>query len=96
MKFIKEYKYALLSSVSLLLTFVCMYLVYSGGQYFETSYLILVLIPIFDLLGIFFAVRSMKYKESLIGTYLGIIGILVLIVIFYLAFLLFGWSQTNG
>jgi hypothetical protein len=52
-------------------------------------------IPIFDILAIYFAARSIKRNESPIGTYLGIIGILTFLVILYMAFMTFGWSQTS-
>ena len=85
-----KYKNACLSLVSMVFTFLLMYLLYAGGHYLETSPFVLVLIPVLDVFGIFFAVRSMNRKESSwIGTVLGIIGLITLVLIIFVAYLLF-------
>ena len=93
----KKHKNALLSFVFVFLTFVLMYLFNSGYPILQTSYLALALIPILDVIGIFFAMRSIKLKESpRIGTYLGIIGILLFIWIFLDFFAIVGLSGVTG
>jgi hypothetical protein len=103
MTIIKKYKYALLSAVSLLLAFGLWSLLFYANQAvlhgnlsILNSGFITSLIPIFDILGIYCAMKSIKLKESSVGTYLGIIGILAFIFILYMAIMLLGWSQTTG
>ena len=96
----KKYKNLALSVLFLVLTFILGYELVYGNQEILFKNISIVpfvvaLVPIFDILGIYFAVRSMKRNESPIGTYLGIIGIIVLISILFIAFMSWSLSHTT-
>lgn len=83
------------------MSFVLWYELIYGNQLILARHLALVpylviLLPVLDIIGIYFSVRSMRHNESSIGTYMGIIGIIALIVMLYMIITLFGWSQTTG
>ena len=80
----KTYINLSLSILSLLFCFGLWYvLFFSDIQVSQSLSTITLLIPVFDILSIYFAVRSMKRNESNIGTYVGIAGILMFLVILY-------------
>jgi len=89
MRFIKTHKYILLSSTIVVLAICSIVLFYmpslSLGNYIWPPYILSLLVPIINALGIFFAYKSKKLKESLwIATYMEVIGILTLIAILFL------------
>jgi hypothetical protein len=85
MRLIEHYANAILSFVFIVLTIILFYLASFGDHYFQTSTLVFVLIPLLGILGVAFAVRSKKQKESsYVGNTLLIIGIITLICVVYL------------
>ena len=92
MTFIKRYNNAILSLVLILFSFIWIYLVNLGVfDSFAPPYFLIVaaLTPIMDAFAVFFAMKSMKAKESSwAGTILGIIGLLTCGGVLYVAYLI--------
>ena len=77
---IKKYKYLLLSFIFTLLAILSFCLPYIG--YFQESLYVLYFIPIFLILAIFFALRSLKLHESsYVAATVVAIGIVALIFV---------------
>src|ERR1017187_10549517 len=78
------WKFLFPSPVSLILGYLTIFLIFSPSLAFVSS-------------GIFFAVRSLRLKESSwAGTYLGIIGILSFMFILFITAFSLSWSHTSG
>jgi len=80
-----KYKNLILSLLFLVLTIGSLQALFEGSQIFDNQPFALTLIPAFDLFAIYFAVRGMKRNESPLGTYIGILGIILFIIILLIA-----------
>ena len=83
---IKKYKNTLLSIVFIVSALVLFYLQFTSGNYFQSLYIVY-LIPILNVLGVFFAFLCMRLKQLLwINASIAVIGTLTLIAILFLDF----------
>ena len=89
MKFIKNYKYLLLSFIFLISAFVLFYL-YMTNEMLNIELTVLIL----TIIGVFFAFWSKKVKESIwVTTYMEVIGITALIfLIVWDIFSIIAWN----